>query len=281
MHLLEKGFEMFRKIGRALMGQTAVQPAAKDGLAANVLKALGGRDNLTDIDACFTRLRVTVKKTNLVDKEALKHLGAKGVLEIGQNFQVVFGTQSDTLKGQIKEIIYAEESGRISSGEADVPSHIPQGSKAEYPVYAPVCGEVIDLSAVPDPVFAEKMMGDGFAIKPTNGLVLSPVKGKVMIAFPTKHAVGLISEDGLEILVHVGIDTVKLKGEGFELLIEEGDTVKVGTPLLKVDLAYVEAQATSSITPVVFTNLKGQTIVVHNTTAVAGETVVCMVRSGQ
>jgi glucose-specific phosphotransferase system IIA component len=276
-----KGFQLFRQIGSALTRLFAVRPAIQNGLAANVLHALGGKDNLTAIDACFVRLRVTVKKTGLVDKAALKQLGAAGVLEIGHNFQVIFGTQSDNLKGQIEAILHAEEGRHIFSGEADVQSYIPQENKAEYPIYAPLCGEVIDMSQVPDPVFAEKMMGDGFAIKPTSGLVLSPVRGKVIVAFPTKHAIGLSSEDGLEILVHVGIDTVKLKGEGFELLIKEGDTVKVGTPLVKVDLAYVEAHAKSLITPVVFTNLKGQTIVVHKTTLVAGQTIVCMVRSGQ
>jgi glucose-specific phosphotransferase system IIA component len=279
--MFKKGFQLLQETGRALARRFAVRREVQHGLAVKILAALGGQNNLTTIDACMTRLRVTVKKTSLVDKSALKRLGAAGILEIGHNFEVIFGTQSDTLKGQIKEIIHAEESWLISSGEADVQSHIPQGNNTAHAIYAPLSGEVLDLAKVPDQVFAEKMMGDGFAIKPTNGLVLSPVKGKVIIAFPTKHAIGLSSEDGLEILVHIGIDTVKLKGEGFELLISEGDAVEVGTPLLKVDLAYINAHAKSSVSPVIFTNLKRQTIAVQETSVIAGKTIVCMVQSDQ
>ena len=148
-------------------------------------------------------------------------------------------------------------------------------------IYAPLSGEIIDLTEVPDSVFAEKMMGDGFAIKPSDGVVLSPVKGTVHNMFPTKHALGLVSQDGLEILIHVGLDTVNLKGQGFEMLVTEGDLVDVGTPLLKVDLPYIEANAKSSITPIVFTNLQGQLLDVKKGLAEAGKTVVCVVQPGK
>ncbi|WP_425060413.1 Putative PTS system glucosamine-specific EIICBA component [Sporomusa carbonis] len=259
-----------------------IQPDAQgnqDGLAANVLKALGGKDNLTALDACITRLRVTVKNPGLVDKAALKQLGAAGVLEVGHNFQAIFGTQSDTLKGQIKEIMRGSGGG-TSLPVASEKKQVAEGKQTEVAVYAPLSGEVVELAQVPDPVFAEKMMGDGFAIKPAAGLVLSPVKGKVLTTFPTKHAVGLIAENGLELLIHVGIDTVKLQGKGFELLVQEGALVEVGTPLLKVDLAYINTHAKSSITPIIFTNLKDQTVEVTKIAAMAGKTVVCTVRGG-
>ncbi len=241
-------------------------------LAAYVLQALGGKENLAVLDACITRLRVTVNDPALVDKNELKRLGATGVLEMGKSFQAIFGTQSDSLKEQIKAII---------NGEAAAASE-PIGSKDEQPaqecagnetITAPMTGELVEITEVPDPVFAGKMMGDGFAIKPTDGRVLSPVKGRVATLFPTKHAVGLVSDTGIEVLVHVGIDTVKLQGEGFEALCQEGDTVDVGTPLLQVDLAYVEAQGKPTITPIVFTNLKeNQRLGINKGHAVAAET---------
>lgn len=244
-----------------------VQGAGQDGQAASVLSAMGGKDNLSALEACVTRLRVTVKNPNLVDKAALRRLGAIGILEAGHNLQAIFGTRSLILKEQIAQIIGRQENGNSYA--------------MEYLFYAPLSGEVIDLSAVPDQVFAEKMLGDGFAIKPADGLVLSPAAGKIVTAFSTKHAVALLTRDGLEILIHVGVDTVKLKGEGFELLVKEGDTVEPGTPLLKADLTYINANAKSSITPVVFTNLKEQAVKVKETRVVAGQTVVCTVTQAQ
>ncbi len=251
----------------------------QDSLAVNVLKALGGKDNLTALDACITRLRVTVKNPSLVDKTALKQLGASGVLEVGNSFQAIFGTQSDTLKGQIQEIISAGGSEKVNVPAVDTECPVFEDNQVEKSIYAPLSGEVVDLSEVPDQVFAEKLMGDGFAIRPNDGQVLSPIKGKVVNAFPTKHAVGLMTEDGLEVLIHVGIDTVQLQGKGFEMLVAEGDSVQQGTPLLKFDLAYIDEHAKSSITSVVFTNLKGQAIEVNKTTVVAGKTIACVVRA--
>jgi PTS system D-glucosamine-specific IIC component len=122
-------------------------------------------------------------------------------------------------------------------------------------------GELVPITDVPDQVFAGKMMGDGFAIIPADGTVSSPVNGKVINVFPTKHAIGLQSEGGKEILIHFGLDTVNLKGEGFETLVEEGEEVRAGQLLMKADLAFIEEHAKSTITPIVFTNLQeGQTI---------------------
>ncbi|TGE39619.1 PTS glucose transporter subunit IICBA [Desulfosporosinus fructosivorans] len=271
--------------------QTNAQSVSAGSKAANILKAFGGKDNLTALDACITRLRITVKDPGLVNIAELKNLGASGVLEVGENFQAIFGTQSDSLKEEMKEIIRTGGTGDKEDAKISGTSLLPNPQKPEpvppkptmdkaISIYAPLAGEIIDLAEVPDPVFAEKMMGDGFGIKPSDGLVLSPVKGKVHNTFPTKHALGLVSEEGLEILIHVGLDTVNLKGQGFEMLVTEGDLVSVGTPLLKVDLPYIEANAKSSITPIVFTNLEGRTLEIKKGLAEAGKTLVCVVQPG-
>jgi sugar PTS system EIIA component len=122
-------------------------------------------------------------------------------------------------------------------------------------IHSPLDGEVIPLEEVPDPVFAQKMMGDGLAVIPKNGKVVSPVNGKVVQIFPTKHAVGLVSEEGLEILIHIGLETVELNGKGFEVAVSAGETVKVGDPLLNVDLDYLEQKHKEIVTPIVITNM--------------------------
>ncbi|WHX26465.1 PTS glucose transporter subunit IIA [Virgibacillus halodenitrificans] len=119
---------------------------------------------------------------------------------------------------------------------------------------APLDGEVLSLEEVPDPVFAEKMMGDGMAIKPSSSTVHSPIQGKVMQVFPTKHAIGLQAENGAEILIHIGLETVNLKGEGFEVFVKEGDSVKVGDKLVQFDMQIIEQKAASTITPIIITN---------------------------
>jgi sugar PTS system EIIA component len=122
-------------------------------------------------------------------------------------------------------------------------------------IHSPLDGEAIPLEEVPDPVFAQKMMGDGLAIIPKNGKVVSPINGKVVQIFPTKHAVGLVSEEGLEILIHIGLETVELNGKGFEVAVSAGETVKVGDPLLNVDLDYLEQKHKEIVTPIVITNM--------------------------
>lgn len=128
--------------------------------------------------------------------------------------------------------------------------------KKEVEILAPVTGELLDISEVPDEAFAQKMMGDGFAVKSYDGIVLSPVDAEVALVFETKHAIGLKTDDGLELLIHFGIDTVKLGGQGFEVLVKQGDRVKAGDKLMKADIEFIKANATSDITPVVFTNLE-------------------------
>ncbi|MDE5412390.1 glucose-specific PTS transporter subunit IIBC [Alkalihalobacterium chitinilyticum] len=240
----------------------------KSELAKNVLHALGGKNNITALDACITRLRVSVKDPAEVDSSQLKKLGASGVLEMGNNIQAIFGTQSDALKGQIKDLIDGKEVMQdIDDQEVDETKVIPQSNsesadeEGRLQVATPIKGKLLPITEVPDKVFAEKMMGDGFAIAPTEGLVVSPVAGKIINVFPTKHAIGILAHTGHEILIHIGIDTVQMNGEGFEVFVSEGDEIEQGQKLVTMDLALIEQKASSTITPIVFTNLKENEII--------------------
>jgi len=239
--------------GREKDDEGSVNVNVKGGqLAVGVLKALGGKENITNLDACITRLRVSVKDAKNVNKDGLMKLGAAGVMEVGNNIQAIFGPKSDQLKGQIKDVMagkiveeIAEES--VKAAAVDLSN--------EVVFVAPIEGKIIDLSQVPDAVFSQKIMGDGFAIEPVNGEVVSPVDGTITTLFPTKHAIGITADNGLEILIHFGIDTVNLQGEGFEALLQQGDKVRVGQKILNVNLNEVRAKVPSVITPVIFTNL--------------------------
>ncbi|MFB9762015.1 glucose-specific PTS transporter subunit IIBC [Ectobacillus funiculus] len=251
--------------GREVVEENEEGPVASAGeLPHEILAALGGKENIASLDACITRLRVQVADQKNVDKSRLKALGAAGVLEVGNNIQAIFGPKSDTLKSQIHDIMKGRTPQIVKEVQPAQPVKAEQAAATkEEVIVAPIEGKLVPITEVPDQVFAGKMMGDGFAIEPAEGTVVSPVNGEIINAFPTKHAIGILSEGGKEILIHFGIDTVKLNGEGFELLVSQGDKVKQGQPLLKVDLDFVKANAPSVTTPVVFTNLKeGQEIVI-------------------
>lgn len=231
------GFLNFKTPGRepkALEGDSE-EPTQGGGKisqrASSVLMALGGGQNIQMLDACITRLRLTVYDASLVQKEKFKTLGASGVMQTGLNFQIIFGVESDHLKDEIQNLI----------------------SKAQ--LLSPLNGKVLKLEDVPDETFAQKILGDGFAIDPTSNVVKAPCAAKVTHVFPTGHALALVTPQGLEILVHVGIDTVKMKGQGFEALVRVGDQVKPGDDLIRFDLELVRKQAKSTITPVIITNM--------------------------
>ncbi|AUZ25084.1 glucose-specific PTS transporter subunit IIBC [Bacillus cabrialesii] len=231
----------------------AKAPVAKDQLAFHVLQALGGQQNIANLDACITRLRVTVHQPSQVSKDELKRLGAVGVLEVNNNFQAIFGTKSDALKDDIKTIM----AGGVPDTAAALDTETDQQQKpvsGEAFIY-PLKGETVSLADVPDQVFSEKMMGEGFAIDPSEGKVVAPADGEIVSIFPTKHAIGFKSAGGTEILIHVGIDTVKLNGEGFEALVASGQAVKQGETLLTFNLDYIKQHAASAVTPVIFTNV--------------------------
>ncbi|SDX39604.1 PTS system D-glucose-specific IIA component, Glc family /PTS system D-glucose-specific IIB component, Glc family /PTS system D-glucose-specific IIC component, Glc family [Marininema mesophilum] len=227
---------------------------SSNGLAYEVLDAFGGKDNLDKLDACITRLRIQVNDADKVNKDRLKRLGASGVLVYGTNVQAIFGTQSDALKEQMKSIMRGESPQEVKmSSKGDDP--VVKVTDGRDEIAAPMNGKILSISDVPDEVFAGKMMGDGFAIEPTDGTVVSPVDGKIVNVFPTKHAIGIQADNGMEILLHVGIDTVQLDGEGFELFVKQDDHVTKGQKLLTVDLDIIKNKAKSIITPVVVTNM--------------------------
>ncbi|MED3574185.1 glucose-specific PTS transporter subunit IIBC [Cytobacillus praedii] len=251
--------------------EETVETGKGGDLPYEVLEAMGGKENISNLDACITRLRVSVNDINNVDKNRLKKLGAAGVLEVGNNIQAIFGPRSETIKGQMKDIMNGKrphvvveppEDGVKQQIEEVNPDALQTEGKKDIFV-SPIKGELMSITEVPDAVFSEKMMGDGFAILPSEGTVVSPVDGKIINLFPTKHAIGILSDSGREILIHIGIDSVKLKGEGFEVNVEENEHVKAGQPLLKADLDFVKNHTPSIITPIVFTNLKeGEAVVI-------------------
>lgn len=239
---------------------------AKTGdLAYDVLQAMGGKENIAHLDACITRLRVSVNDIKHVNKNDLKRLGASGVLEVGNNIQAIFGPKSDQLKEQMKQIMAGKAPTVVQAAPPNegvrqqIEEVVPDALASEFVddnFVSPLTGKILPITEVPDQVFSEKMMGDGFAIEPTDGLVVSPVDGKIVNLFPTKHAIGIESLSGREILIHFGIDTVNLRGEGFETFVEQGQEVMQGQKLLKVDLDIVKPKVPSIITPIIFTNLK-------------------------
>ncbi|OMP67998.1 glucose-specific PTS transporter subunit IIBC [Domibacillus epiphyticus] len=257
-------------------GENDAPAVVASELPYEILEAMGGKENIANLDACITRLRVSVNDSANVDKKRLKQLGAAGVLEVGNNIQAIFGPRSDSLRHQMADIMKGNaprpvsiKEGEEVQKEVEQAAHPAIRNDIDSRFVAPITGKLLPITEVPDPVFAGKMMGDGFAIEPADGTVVSPVDGKVINVFPTKHAIGLVADNGREVLIHFGIDTVKLNGEGFETLIAEGDTVEAGQPLLKVDLEYIAANATSTITPIIFTNLaEGESVVVDKPGAV-------------
>ena len=235
-------------------GETKVAAASQ---AVNIINLLGGRANIVDVDACMTRLRVTVKDADRVGtEEQWKAEGAMGLVMKGQGVQAIYGPKADVLKSDIQDI--------LDSGEV-IPETLPsQMTEAQQntvhfkgvteDVYSVADGQVIALEQVKDPVFAQKMMGDGFAVEPANGNIVSPVTGTVSSIFPTKHALGLVTDSGLEVLVHIGLDTVSLEGKPFTVHVAEGQKVAAGDLLVTADLDAIRAAGRETSTVVVFTN---------------------------
>ncbi|KEI10701.1 PTS glucose transporter subunit IIA [Clostridium sp. K25] len=226
--------------------------------AKRILMAIGGKENIEILDACITRLRLTLNEPSKVNKNELKALGAAGVLEAGNNVQVIFGTEAEKIKDGIKSIIENGEDTIILE-EAENKEDTKENCKKEFiknvDIINPIEGEIINIREVPDEVFSGKALGDGFAIKPKEGKVISPIDGEIAVLFPTKHAIAIKGDNGLELLVHIGIDTVNLNGEGFTTHISQGDKVKKGDLMITFDKKTIESKAKSSVTPIVITNM--------------------------
>ena len=212
-----------------------VKQAVTSQTSALITEGLGGSHNIQDVDCCATRLRITIKDPSLVSEKILKTSGAKGIIQKGPNIQIIYGPQVTVIKADLEEYL---DSHRCSS-------HI---------IFSPVTGNSMDLSQVKDGVFSEGLMGPGAAILPEEGKVFAPFSGTVSMIFDTKHAISLISHTGLEILIHIGIDTVNLKGKYFQIHTSVGESVKKGQLLADFDLENIRNEGYSIVTPVVLVN---------------------------
>lgn len=234
-------------VNEAKAAKTEVTESSQSAL---ILKGLGGKSNLSDVDCCATRLRVTVHDNSLVSENLLKQSGAAGVIIKGNGVQVIYGPKVSVIKSNLEDYL---EHGTVS--EEAVIEKTPEVKVTASEFDAFMDGEVDLITNTPDETFAQKMMGDGIMINPKDGKVYAPCDASIEFIFPTKHAIGLKSNDGIELLLHIGIDTVKMNGEGFDVKVKEGDRVTKGTLLMEVDLDKVKTMAKSSASVMVFTNL--------------------------
>lgn len=239
-------------------GSAGAGTSSASSQVINIINLLGGRANIVDVDACMTRLRVTVKDAEKVGtEEQWKAEGAMGLVMKGQGVQAIYGPKADVLKSDIQDVL---DSGEVIP--ETLPSQMTAVQKAEATfkgvtdeVHSVADGQVINIEDVKDPVFSQKMMGDGFAVEPENGKIVSPVAGKVTSIFPTKHALGLVTDNGLEVLVHIGLDTVSLEGKPFDVKVTEGQTVAAGDLLVEANLDAIREAGRETSTVVVFTNV--------------------------
>ena len=250
-------------------GNKEAGAATEDSVSAEITKGLGGAANIEDVDCCATRLRCTVSNPDLVNDGILKATGASGVVHRGQGVQVIYGPNVTVIKANLedylehapKELYEPQKEAESTSQNASEDDKIE--TKAEEKkivdtivISSPITGIAADLSTTPDEAFAGRMMGDGAVVTPEDAIVRAPEDGEVCFVFDTKHAIGFMTESGVSLLIHVGIDTVKLEGKGFECFVENGQTVKKGDPMLKLDLDYLKEHAPSVASPVLCTELE-------------------------
>lgn len=241
------------------------------GTAEKFIAGLGGKDNIIDVDNCATRLRMEIADPSKIDEHALKRAGAAGTIKTGGHaVQVVYGLNVQFVKDAMDDLI-SGRTARIEAAQAagDLPADGTDGGGVAtvtttgtrtLALRQPVEGTVVALADVPDAMFAQGTMGPGLAIDPAGDTVVAPAAGTVASVFPTGHAIGLALDDGTELLIHIGIDTVGMKGDGFETLVKTGDHVEAGTPLIRFDPAKIRAAGLSPITPVIVLNDENATV---------------------
>lgn len=243
--------------------------AAGDQSAA-IAQGLGGKGNITSVDCCATRLRCSVEKPELVDENRLKATGAVGVIKKGQGIQVIYGPNVTVIKANLEHYLEQETESEPLPAEQEREEQKPEeekvleeasGQQERHMIYSPFKGEAKPITEAPDEAFASKAMGDGYVVIPEDGTVVAPEDGEVVFVFPTKHAIGLRNEAGMEYLLHIGVDTVKLNGTGFEVFVKEGEKVKKGDKLIQFDVDYIKANAASEACMIIFTGLQaGQSV---------------------
>ncbi|HBR1687374.1 PTS N-acetyl glucosamine transporter subunit IIABC [Klebsiella pneumoniae] len=250
-------------------------------LATSYIAAVGGTDNLKAIDACITRLRLTVGDSAKVNDAACKRLGASGVVKLNkQTIQVIVGAKAESIGDEMKKVVTrgpvaaAAPAGNVATAAPAAKPQAVANAKTLESLVSPITGDVVALEQVPDEAFASKAVGDGIAVKPTSNIVVAPAAGTVVKIFNTNHAFCLETNNGAEIVVHMGIDTVALEGKGFKRLVEEGTDVKAGEPILEMDLDFLNANARSMISPVVCSNSDDYSalVILASGKVVAGQT---------
>ncbi|HDZ9047297.1 TPA: PTS N-acetyl glucosamine transporter subunit IIABC [Klebsiella pneumoniae] len=250
-------------------------------LATSYIAAVGGTDNLKAIDACITRLRLTVGDSAKVNDAACKRLGASGVVKLNkQTIQVIVGAKAESIGDEMKKVVTrgpvaaAAPAGNVGTAAPAAKPQAVANAKTVESLVSPITGDVVALEQVPDEAFASKAVGDGIAVKPTSNIVVAPAAGTVVKIFNTNHAFCLETNNGAEIVVHMGIDTVALEGKGFKRLVEEGTDVKAGEPILEMDLDFLNANARSMISPVVCSNSDDYSalVILASGKVVAGQT---------
>ena len=257
---------------RKAKGNNADGVAVEDELSRDITRGLGGKKNIDTVDCCATRLRCTVINPDLVNDAALKATGASGVIHKGNGVQVIYGPHVTVIKSNLEDYLetapdmeYTESSedlsGEINKKIEDKQENEPNADNEKkvvktVVVSSPITGTAADLSTAPDEGFAGKMMGDGAVVTPEDAIIKAPEDGEVVFVFDTKHAIGFMTDSGLSLLLHIGIDTVKLDGKGFEVFVESGQKVKKGEPLMKIDIDYLKENAPSLVSPVLCTELE-------------------------
>ena len=250
-------------------------------LATSYIAAVGGTDNLKAIDACITRLRLTVGDSAKVNDAACKRLGASGVVKLNkQTIQVIVGAKAESIGDEMKKVVTrgpvaaTAPAGNVASAAPAAKPQAVANAKTVESLVSPITGDVVALEQVPDEAFSSKAVGDGIAVKPTSNIVVAPAAGTVVKIFNTNHAFCLETNNGAEIVVHMGIDTVALEGKGFKRLVEEGTDVKAGEPILEMDLDFLNANARSMISPVVCSNSDDYSalVILASGKVVAGQT---------
>lgn len=230
-------------------------------LAYNVLDAFGGVKNIKYLDACITRVRVTVKNISLVNRSKLKSLGSADLMIIGDNIQAIFGPKSDMLKEQMKDIIDGKE---VKVKKKKNIEKIEKGLKIESSIMMPVTGKLLRLEEVPDPIFSMKLIGDGFAIDPKKNILMSPIKGMILTISKTFHSITIRGLDGFDIFIHIGIDSINLNGNGFKAFVQEGDIVNEGDLLIEFPLDEIREKLKSPMIPVIFKGLSKEKFIYFN-----------------
>lgn len=244
---------------------------SKDSRSAAIVMGMGGRNNITSVDCCATRLRCSIADSSLVDEKLLKSTGAVGVIVKGQGIQIIYGPQVTVIKSELEAYLaeeQEEDTAEATDGAENMGTKVTAETEAAvnlaeskniaentHKLYSPFQGVLKPITEAPDEAFASKAMGDGYLVMPENGTVVAPEDGEVMFVFPSKHAIGLKAADGTEYLLHIGVDTVKLNGEGFTVFVSDGQKIKKGDKLMEFDPAYIREHAVSDACIVIFTGL--------------------------